>query len=197
MPVGIPDSQILSDAEIVTAFTNQIAIASQGEAEAGTESDVRQFSPERIAQAIAALGGSGGGTLTAVKTSNETIQSDATENADADLFVNLEANKKYAFLIQIYLQSGTSPDFKYKLLYPSGSTGKQAYSYQIQDPQPTVDIQFGGNGNSDGNVQVVWDSGFIITDSTPGVLNVAWSQRTSIASDTTVFAGSFMLVWEL
>ena len=50
-----------SDAEIETAYNNQVAVVSQVEAEAGTETAVRRWSPERVAQAIAALGGGGGG----------------------------------------------------------------------------------------------------------------------------------------
>lgn len=56
-----------SDAEIETAYDAQVAAASQGEAEAGTEVAIRRFSPLRIAQAIAALetgGGGGGSALT-------------------------------------------------------------------------------------------------------------------------------------
>lgn len=51
-----------TDAEIKTAFTNEVPIATQAEAEAGTVTDTRQFTPELIRQAIAALGGGGGAT---------------------------------------------------------------------------------------------------------------------------------------
>lgn len=47
-----------SDAEIETAYNNQVAAVSQAEAEAGTETAVRRWSPLRVAQAVAALGGS-------------------------------------------------------------------------------------------------------------------------------------------
>ena len=44
-----------SDSEIETAYNNQVAVASQVEAEAGTITDVKRFTPERIKQAIDAL----------------------------------------------------------------------------------------------------------------------------------------------
>jgi len=49
-----------SDAEIAAGYNNQVAIVSQAEAEAGTLTDVRRWTPERVKQAIAALGGAGG-----------------------------------------------------------------------------------------------------------------------------------------
>jgi len=48
-----------SDAEIETAYNNQVDVVTQPEAEAGTVTDVRRWTPERIKQAIAALGAGG------------------------------------------------------------------------------------------------------------------------------------------
>lgn len=44
-----------SDAEIETAYNNQVAVATQAEAEAGTSTTVKRWTPERIGQAISAL----------------------------------------------------------------------------------------------------------------------------------------------
>lgn len=49
-----------SDAEIETAYNNQVSVVSQAEAEAGIATTVRRWTAERVAQAIAALGGGGG-----------------------------------------------------------------------------------------------------------------------------------------
>jgi hypothetical protein len=57
-----------SNAEIETAYDAQVAVATQGEAEAGSSTSVKRFTPQRISQAIAALA-SGGLTLVAVQTS--------------------------------------------------------------------------------------------------------------------------------
>ncbi|HKI62889.1 MAG TPA: hypothetical protein VKA31_11400 [Mariprofundaceae bacterium] len=51
-----------SDAEIETAYNNQVSVVSQAEAEAGTATTVRRWTALRVAQAIAALA-SGGGAL--------------------------------------------------------------------------------------------------------------------------------------
>lgn len=50
-----------SDAEIETAYNNQVGVVSQGVAEAGVSTTVYRWTPLRVAQAIAALSGGGGG----------------------------------------------------------------------------------------------------------------------------------------
>lgn len=50
-----------TDGEIEAAYNNQVAAVSQAEAEAGSVTGIRRWSPLRIAQAIAALAGGGGG----------------------------------------------------------------------------------------------------------------------------------------
>ena len=62
-----------SNAEIETAYDAQVAVATQGEAEAGSSTSVKRFTPQRIGQAIAALA-SGGLDLVAVKTANFTAE---------------------------------------------------------------------------------------------------------------------------
>jgi hypothetical protein len=44
-----------TDSEIETAYNNRVSVASQGDAEAGTSTTVYRWTPQRIAQAIAAL----------------------------------------------------------------------------------------------------------------------------------------------
>ena len=56
---GIEDNATAdqTDAEIEPAYNNQVAIVSQVEAEAGSITDVRRWTPERVRQAINALAG--------------------------------------------------------------------------------------------------------------------------------------------
>lgn len=49
-----------TNSEIETAYNAQVAAVTQAEAEAGTSTTIKRWTPERVAQAIAALGGSGG-----------------------------------------------------------------------------------------------------------------------------------------
>lgn len=59
--IGIEDGATAdqTDAEIETAYNNQVPIVSQVDAEAGTSTTVYRWTPERVGQAIAALAGAG------------------------------------------------------------------------------------------------------------------------------------------
>ena len=48
-----------SDAEVETAYNNQVAVATQAEAEAGSSTAVKRWTPERVGQAISALASGG------------------------------------------------------------------------------------------------------------------------------------------
>ena len=62
-----------TDAEIETAYNNQVSEVTQAEAEAGTVTTVKRWTPERVKQAIDALGGGGGSS---VYTSDGTLSGD-------------------------------------------------------------------------------------------------------------------------
>lgn len=49
----------LTDSEIETAYNNQVAAVTQAEAEAGTATGIKRWTPQRVKQAIDALGGGG------------------------------------------------------------------------------------------------------------------------------------------
>lgn len=55
-----------SDGEIETAYNSQVSIISQAEAEAGTATTARRWTAQRVAQAIAALGGGGSSAASGV-----------------------------------------------------------------------------------------------------------------------------------
>ncbi len=65
-----------TDSEIETAYNNQVAVATQAEAEAGTSTAVKRFTPQRVKQAIDALAGGGSGnaiSMSVQKDSSGTI----------------------------------------------------------------------------------------------------------------------------
>jgi len=61
-----------TDAEIETAYQTQVPLISQGDAEAGTATDVESWSAERVKQAIAALE-TGGAASSKFQTTDQTI----------------------------------------------------------------------------------------------------------------------------
>lgn len=80
-----------SDAEIETAYNNQVGAASQAEAEAGTETGIRRFSPLRIFQAIKAWIVDSGGWITYSGTMPTIVSTvsgvDKLAIADSDTFL--------------------------------------------------------------------------------------------------------------
>lgn len=68
----------LTDAEVETAYNNQVSVVSQAEAEAGTATTVRRWTAERVKQAILALGVGGSavwGGITGTLSSQTDLQS--------------------------------------------------------------------------------------------------------------------------
>ncbi|MDJ0827911.1 MAG: hypothetical protein QNJ16_20690 [Rhodobacter sp.] len=105
-----------SDAEIETAYNNQVAVASQVEAEAGTVTDVRRFTPERVKQAIDALASAGGMEFigTADASNDATIEFTGFDNSKYDAYVfdiaNLEPITDGA---QLYARTSTDGGTSY------------------------------------------------------------------------------------
>tara|TARA_Y100001937_G_C7125748_1_gene334832 strand:+ start:742 stop:2817 length:2076 start_codon:yes stop_codon:yes gene_type:complete len=81
-----------TDSEIETAYNNQVAVVTQSEAEAGTLTDVKRFTPQRVKQAIDALAGGGGNavTISVQKDSSGTInKSQVVRLADYDIVADV------------------------------------------------------------------------------------------------------------
>lgn len=103
-----------SDAEIETAYNNQVSAASQAEMEAGTETAIRRMSPLRVAQAISALGG-GGGSDTPWTENHDAgdyaltnLEQVAIRNADASPAISVDYNSDTIAAPYVGLQmSGT------------------------------------------------------------------------------------------
>ena len=68
-----------SDSEIETAYSNQVSVVSQAAAEAGTSTTVYRWTPERVAQAIAALE-TGGGSIAVEDEGASVVASASTLN---------------------------------------------------------------------------------------------------------------------
>lgn len=84
-----------SDAEIEAAYNAQVAIVSQGDAEAGTSTTPYRWTPQRIAQAIAALG-TGGLQNNFIATTDPAVTDDTTEGYSiGSVWINTTADEAY------------------------------------------------------------------------------------------------------
>lgn len=70
-----------TDEEIETAYNNKVSVVTQLEAEEGTSTDVKRWTPERVKQAIEALA-TNILVFAAPKTANYTVASDSTKVND-------------------------------------------------------------------------------------------------------------------
>lgn len=136
--------------------------------------------------------------LFARKTSDETIISNATPQADNDLFVTLVANAVYEFRLRLLVNSGTTPDFRMSWSFPTGTTMSYdlfegetlgAATNVIQGPYIQTDVPPISTGGSD---QPWVAEGLVIVGSTAGTLQSLWAQNTLTASNTIVRAGSYL-----
>ena len=126
-----------------------------------------------------------------IKSVDETIQSDSTFSNDSELLAALLGSSTYIGQVIQLIDSNATPDFKWTFVY-SGTTIDEGFSDDINGV--TV-ISFGSTAGNVGSVWPVWRyTKFLIKTNSAGTLNYQWAQNTSDASDTTVLAGSTLLV---
>jgi len=137
-------------------------------------------------------------TMHVVKTADEVITSDSTLSDDAELVIALQANKVYHFYGSMYYKSGSTPDIKFACSIPAGATARRIndnWTALVKRNTSDFTVSSGaiaGTGNTD--VQVY--EGFVIMAGTAGNFAFQWAQNISNAGETTVFAGSHIVVWE-
>jgi len=140
--------------------------------------------------------GVGGLTFGKVVKSVDEIRTENTVLADdAELFVPLEANKTYSYLLLLMLQSPFATNFVYEIVGPSGAAvQRSASTWSSNTPQ-----NFGTGGviiATSGLEQMCFVAGRVVVAGTAGNLSFQWSQNVSSTGDTIVLKGATLLVWE-
>lgn len=136
--------------------------------------------------------------ITARKTSNETIISNSTLQNDDELFVPVEASCEYHMELRISYTSGTTPDLKLGWTYPTGTTIR----WSGVDSDTAGSIRITGNlletsvpaiCGSGADLQAAY-TGMVVVGVNAGTLQLQWAQNTLTASNSTVYAGSFLTI---
>ena len=139
--------------------------------------------------------------VSARKTSNETINNDDTLTADTDLSVILVADTNYIVTGMLIFQTSEVADFKYSLLGPSGGFSHVGFGGGRDNTTVSTEYDI---SNAFGEVDdalvlsstkhLLWINGVIGMGASPSTTTVAiaWSQNTSDAVDTTLFANSYI-----
>ena len=134
-----------------------------------------------------------------VKTADVSISSDATLNDDASLLFAVAANEKWQFEGLIVFASGSAPDFQFAFTGPAGSVG--AYTAHIYADAGTALLAAEVADALGSAIPVLVASsanhmirfwGAIANGGNAGNLTFQWAQNSSVASSTTVHAGSYI-----
>jgi hypothetical protein len=141
------------------------------------------------------------------KTSDETVNNSSTLQDDDTLLAALAASEVVTFQCFIIFDSGTTPNFKAAFTVPGGATIVYNWSSGI-----SIDTSLAAgreNTASASGTALVWGgygvgskaaatlTGTVINGATPGNLTLQWAQNTANASNTKVYAGSFLLVFRV
>lgn len=144
------------------------------------------------------------GTETTIrKTSNETVTSSTTLQNDNELVYAMAANTNYHFEISILYTGATAGDIKFSIVVPSGG---DLWASGLIPSGGTVSL-FGPMAASGSvvssvdalgatNPTMIFIRGVVMNGSNAGDLQLQWAQGASSGTATTIYAGSYMKVWQ-
>lgn len=176
--VGAGLFSVLGHTHTKSQVTDFPADASQVEAEAGTESGARTFSPLRIAQAISALGGGGGGDTFAVHdavlSAHKGSYKYSTSMLEADAGEALGSNMTLAHYLNGFRINSTGPGyFGYSVLGIDGDfTTSEGRDICVSVAEKFADFSSGGSGFG-----LTEDEGFSWSSGTTSTARVGFEYR--------------------
>ncbi len=129
-----------------------------------------------------------------VKSVNETVASSTTVQDDNELFVNLRANKLYNFSLILFC-GGIAGDIKYTFEDITNAT-RDVFTNSDEDATATLNFGVEKDIPLISSSDLINMKGSVQMGSTKGTLQFQWAQRISSATETTVFLGSMLTVWE-
>lgn len=133
-----------------------------------------------------------------VKQVDEVISNDDVAFNDAELAIGgLEANTRFAFMVQIFCQSDATADMKMGFGAPAGSVGRVlSGNFNGTVAQAVIGTAVTAKTFTNSLEKVMSMMGHILIGGTAGTLVFQWAQNTATVVDTTVFAGSSLFVWQ-
>lgn len=129
--------------------------------------------------------------------------SDNSLNNDPHLVLALKANYTYIVDITAYSNSATTADIQFALAFPAGASTPFGALRLVSSASVTGDLDPGGyalatSGTSNvvaagsGLVNMQILRATVLMGATAGNLTLMWAQSASVASNTTLYAGSSM-----
>lgn len=139
-----------------------------------------------------------GGDFSTVKQTSQTITRHPDLIKDDDLVVALEPNYHYPFELRVFVDSHATPDFKYDIQVPDGTSID--FLRDAWDPDNTnwvIDETWYPIQSSMGSSEEAWMThGIITTGSNGGVAQLRWSQTNESTETTILHAGTALTVYE-
>lgn len=137
-----------------------------------------------------------GTVIRKVKSSDEIVNNSSVLQNDDDLFFSVGANEIWAVRMYVKFSSPATPDIKFQWSLPSGATGFVTGEPYYDGNSFTGTSSFTFTGSS-GTTRNLIFQGYIETAGTSGTAQFQWAQNTQDASDTTVFAYSYLIAEKL
>lgn len=135
-----------------------------------------------------------GGADVQTKNSDEVVNNSSTLQNDDDLSFSVSANTVYAFDAFLVFESHGSADIKFDISLPSGD-------YRLRYSQGGSGGGWAGDfsvtsqwdyATGTGTIRVIHIVGTLNIGGSAGTVNLQWAQKAAHASDTTIYAGSWM-----
>lgn len=186
-------------AGIATSAEVNPPVISQGDAEAGISNLEKIWTAVRVKQAIDALSGGGSSNVFArvVKKVTEIVNNSNTQQDDDELFVALNANKTYGFLVVLFWNVGAIPDLLYGFTAPTDATGKYTNSTISSDTSVITTALSNLNfapGTTPDRMSIIFGTVKNLTNA--GDFTCQWSQNTPTVEDSKMLEGASLLMWE-
>lgn len=145
-------------------------------------------------------------TIVITKASSQIVSNSTTLVNDAEITSAVSANSTYSFQIVMLWTSNSTADIKWTLTFPTGAvcnwgavrldtttaglTGSGDFGAYAPATSGSSLITAGGTGLA----QISVSYGSLIVGSTAGSLTLQWAQNTAAVVNTTIYAGTWMLL---
>jgi hypothetical protein len=153
--------------------------------------------------AVPGSGGVTGNLVLIYKTADEVVNNSTTYQDDNHLLYALAATGEWEFELNLWFESGTTPDIKYQMIGPTGLVGYVSATGLNTAGAENDAVNYGfaatisHAGQGIGTIRHSRLKGYIRTTGTSGNLQLQWAQNSLSATDTTLHRGSTLKVFPL
>lgn len=136
--------------------------------------------------------------LANVVDANRVVNNSATLVDVPQLKLNVDAYERVLFRINLFYNTAAAADFKYQVAVPGSPTLYRQLTEGMAPDDTAVDLAIAtssaavslvGAANANGFLRV---TGVLVNGANAGTIQFKFAQDTANASDTTVYAGSFL-----